>query len=89
MLTLIPNIDFKVIMGDWNAKVGYENTGSKQVVGRYGYGHKKKLLVELAAKYNPNIIKIYFQEKESRKWTWLSPGGQHKNIINLILIVKR
>ena len=37
----------------------------------------------------PLIIKTHFQQREPRKWTWLAPGGQHYNMIDLILIDKR
>ena len=35
ILTLVPKKDAKVIMGDWNEKVGDENTSSEEVMGTY------------------------------------------------------
>jgi len=34
----LPKKDVKVIVGDWNAKVGTDNGGWKHAMGRYGYG---------------------------------------------------
>ena len=35
------------------------------------------------------IANTHFLQKSGRKWTWLSPDGPHKNMIDLILIDKR
>lgn len=53
MSSQLPKEDVKVIMGDWNAKVGDKNTGSEEVMEKYSYGNKNwrcELLIEKAAK---------------------------------------
>ena len=40
MSSQLPKEDVKVIMGDWNAKVGDENTGSEEVMEKYIHGNK-------------------------------------------------
>ena len=72
-LSFIPKEDVKVIMKDWNIKLGEKNTCSKEVMWRYGYEGKKERgepLIEFHSKYNLCITNIHFQQKESIKWTW-------------------
>lgn len=60
-------------------------------MGRYDYGDKNErgeLQIECAAKYNLYITNTHLQQREFRKWTWLAPGGQYQNMIDLILIAK-
>ena len=88
----IPRKDIKVIMGDWNAKVGTDRTGFEEVMGRYGYGTRNdrgELLLQFAGKHNMYITNTRFQQKDSRKWTWVSPDGRYRNMIDLMLIDKR
>ena len=33
----VPKKDILMIMGDWNAKVGSDNSGYEDIMGRYGY----------------------------------------------------
>jgi hypothetical protein len=61
-------------------------------MGRYGYGEQNERgerLLEFAVKHKLMIGNTRFQQKESRKWTWRSPSGLHKNMIDLILIEQR
>ena len=84
--------DIIIITGDWNAKVGSDNTDWKSVMGRYGYGDRNERgerLPEFAAIHSLYICNIRFEQKPQRKWTWASSGGIYKNMIDLILIQQR
>ncbi|CAF4177383.1 unnamed protein product [Rotaria magnacalcarata] len=84
--------DLIIITGDWNAKVGSDNTNWENTMGKYGYGDRNERgerLLEFAALHNFYICNTRFQQKPNRKWTWISPNGVHKNMIDLILIQKR
>ena len=35
------------------------------------------------------ITSTRFQQKDSRKWTWMAPDGKHTNMIDLLLVDKR
>ena len=35
------------------------------------------------------ICNTRFQQKDSRKWTWMAPDGKHTNMIDLMLIERR
>ena len=84
--------DTKVIMGDWNAKVGTDREGWETVMGRFGYGERNERgerLLDFALQHNMYICNTKFQQKPCRKWTLLSPNGDIKNMIDHILIDKR
>ena len=91
-LTQTPKEDIIIVTGDWNAKIGSDNTHWESVMGRYGYGDRNERgdrLLEFAALHNLYICNTRFQQKANRKWTWASPDGVHKNMIDLVLIQKR
>jgi hypothetical protein len=91
-LSKIHKKDIIIITGDWNAKVGSDNTNWKHVMGRYGYGDRNERgerLLDFATTYQLYVCNTKFQQKPQRKWTWASPDGMHKNMIDLILIQQR
>ena len=68
-----PKKDVLILTGDWNAKVGCDNTGWEGVMGHYGYGTRNERgerLLEFAAGHNLLICNTRFQQKPNRKWTW-------------------
>jgi len=84
--------DVIILTGDWNAKIGTDNADWKSVMGRYGYGDRNERgerLLEFAMAHDLYICNTRFQHKPNRKWTWASPDGIHKNMIDLILIQRR
>ena len=81
-----------LITGDWNAKIGSDNTEWKSVIGRYGYGDRNKReesLLEFAAMHSLYKCNTRFEQKQQRKWTLASPDGVHKNMIDLIPVQRR
>ncbi|CAF4681178.1 unnamed protein product [Rotaria sp. Silwood2] len=81
--------DILIITGDWNAKVDDDNTGWGSAMDRYGFGTRNERcehLPEFATLHNLFICNTIFQQKPNRKWTWESPNGVHKNMIDLIIV---
>ncbi len=88
----LPKKDVKIMIGDWNAKVGTDNVGWEQVMGCHGYGKhndRGERLLEFAFKNDLLITNTRFQQKDSRKWTWMAPDGKHTNMIDLVLLDRR
>ena len=88
----LPKKDVKIVVGDWNAKVGTDNVGWEQVMGCHGYGERNdrgERLLEFASKNDLLITNTRFQQKDSRKWTWMAPDGKHTNMIDLVLVDRR
>src|SRR6218665_1730818 len=61
-------------------------------MGRYGYAERNERgerLLEFAATHDLMITNARFEQKDTRKWTWMAPDGQHTNMIDLVLIEKK
>ena len=82
VLELTPKKHVLFILGDWNAKVGSQETPG--VTGKFGLGmwnEAGQRLIEFALV----IAKTLFQQRKRRLYTWTSPDGQHRNQIDYIL----
>ena len=80
--------DILMLIGVWNAKVRSINDGREATMGKYGYGKRNdrgEALLEFALDNDVVIGKTPFQQKECRKWTWLSPNQHTTNMIDIIL----
>ena len=78
LLELTPKKDVLFIIGDWNAKVGSQETPG--VTGTFGLGIRNEAgqrLIEFCQKNTLVIANIFFQEHKRRLYTWTSPDGQH------------
>lgn len=79
--------DINILMGDLNAKVGDDNTGYEQTMGKHGLGiinDNGHRLVEFCTDRNLLIGGTLFPHKNCHKTTWTSPDGNHKNQIDHI-----
>ena len=78
LLELIPRKDVLFIIGDWNAKVGSQETPG--VIGKFGLGIRNeagKRLIEFCQENALVIAKTLFQQHKKKLYTWTSPDGQH------------
>ena len=90
LLELTPKKDVLFIIGDWNAKVGSQETPG--VTGKFGLGMWNKAeqrLIEFCQKNALVIENTLFQQHKRRLYTWTSPDGQHQNQIDYILCHQR
>ena len=81
--------DVLFIIGDWNAKVGSQETPG--VTGNFGLGvlnEARQRLIEFWQKNTLVIANTLFQQHKRRLYTWTSPDGQHQNQIEYILADK-
>ncbi|CAF3762347.1 unnamed protein product [Rotaria sp. Silwood1] len=81
-----------ILTGDWNAKVGNDNTDWEHVMGKHGYGTRNERgerLLEFAAEHDLFICNTRFQQKPRRKWTWASLDGVYKTVIDLVMVQRR
>ena len=78
LLELTPKKDVLFIIGDWNAKVGSQETPG--VTGKFGLGiwnEAGQRLVEFCQENALVITNTHFQQHKRRLYTWTSPDGQH------------
>ena len=90
LLELTPKKDVLLIIGDWNAKVGSQETPG--VTGKFGLGIRNEAgqrLIEFCQENALVIANTLFQQHKRRLYTWTSPDGQHWNQIDYILCSQR
>ena len=86
LLELTPKKDVLFIIGDWNAKIGSQETPG--VTGKFDLGIQNeagKRLIEFCQENALVIANTVFQQHKRRLYTWTSPDGQHQNQIDYIL----
>ena len=77
-MELTPKKDVLFIIGDWNAKVGSQETPG--VTGKFGLGmwnEAGQRLIELCQENALVIANTFFQQHKRRLHIWTSPDGQH------------
>ena len=78
LLELTPQKDVLFIIGDWNAKVGSQETPG--VTGKFGLGIRneaRQRLIEFCQENTLVIANTLFQQQKRGLYTWTSPDGQH------------
>ena len=90
LLELTPKKDVLFIIGDWNAKIGSQETPG--VTGKFGLGVQNEAgqrLIEFCQENALVIAHTLFQQHKRRLYTCTSPDGQHRNQIDYILCSQR
>ena len=90
LLELTPKRHVLFIIGDWNAKVGSQETPG--VTGKFGLGVRNEAGQRLIEFFQENALVIantLFQQHKRRLYTWTSSDGQHRNQIDYILCSQR
>ena len=78
LLELTPKKDVLFIIGDWNAKVGSQETPG--VTGKFGLGMQNEAgqkLIEFCQENALVIANTLFQRNKRRLYTWTSADSQH------------
>ena len=89
LLELTPKKDVLFIIGDWNAKIGSQETPG--VTGKFGLGMWNEAGQRLTEFCQENALVIentLFQQNKRRLLsicTWTAPDGQYRNQIDYIL----
>ena len=78
LLELTPKKDVLFIIGDWNAKVGSQETPG--VIGKFCLGMRNEAgqrIIEFCQKKALVIANTLFQQNKRRLYTWTSPNCQY------------
>ena len=90
LVELTPKKDVLFIIGDWNAKVGSQETPG--VTGKFGLGiwnEAGQRLIEFCQENALVIANTVYQQQKRRLYTWILPDGQHQNQTDYILCSQR
>ena len=78
------------MIGDWNAKVGRQETPG--VTGKFGLGiwnEAGQRLIEFCQENALVVANTLFQQHKRRLYTWISPDGQHRNQTDYIFFAAK
>ena len=86
-----PKYDIKLLIGDFNAKLGSEKQqGLQCIIGPHGTANESKdngeRLISVCRNNAINIGNTFFKHKIIRKKTWRSPNNNTQNEIDYICI---
>ena len=90
LLELTPKKDVLFIIGDWNAKVGSQETPG--VTGKFGLGIRNEAgqrVIEFCQENALVIANTLFQQHKRQLYTWTSLDGQYQKQIDYILCNQR
>ena len=81
--------DIKIVMGDFNAKVGKYEESRREIMGRHGVGtmnNNGEKVINFCEQNNLVITGTCFPHKRIHLATWKSPDGKITNQIDHVLI---
>ena len=90
MVNKIPSKEHLIIMGDFNAKIG-EGTLHPSC-GKFGLGESNAKGEKLLDWLDDNALialNTCFKHRTREKYTWTSPNGRHKNMIDFLIMRRR
>ena len=85
----IPKHDILVVLGDFNARVGSDNTNRERIMGKHGTStmtDNGSRLCDICGENDLVIGGILFQHKTIHKLTWRSPDSRTDSQIDHILV---
>ena len=92
MVQARPRKNILILMGDFNAKIGSNNRGYEEIMGKQGIGERndnRERLADLCATTNLAIGGSLFPHKNIHKATWVSPDLRTTNQIDHVCIGKK
>ncbi|XP_073839020.1 uncharacterized protein [Musca autumnalis] len=92
VLSKTPKGDILICMGDFNSKVGKDNTTYKHCMGKHGIGVRNEngeLLLETCSRHGLIVGGTCFKHKRSHKTTWISPDRRTENQIDHFCISRK
>ena len=87
-----PKDNIKFLVGDWNAKIGTDRESYEDMMGKYRIGNRNErgeMLLEFAKRKKLCVANTLFQGRPKKKWTWTSPNGVDKNMIDFPMVEQK
>ncbi|CAK1579748.1 unnamed protein product [Parnassius mnemosyne] len=76
-----------LVIGDFNGRIGSQQIGEENVVGKFGFGRRSKngkRMIKMALENNLAFMNNFFKKDPRKNWTWLSTDGSYRNKIDYI-----
>ena len=92
VVSKLPDRDINIIMGDANAKVGRDNSGYEEIMGKHGHGEENdngERFKDFCGFNNFVIGGTLFPHRRIHKVTWISPDGRTENQIDHFCIIRK
>ncbi|GBP15862.1 Craniofacial development protein 2 [Eumeta japonica] len=73
--------DIIILMGDFNAQVGAEQSNDEYELGKLGHGKRSEngqRLIYFLLEHNLILLNSLFKKNVINKWTWISPDRKYK-----------
>ena len=87
-----PQSDKLLLLGDFNARVGSNNSAWPSVLGPHGMGKENSnglLLLTLCSEEGLSITNTLFEQPEIHKATWMHPRSKHWHLIDFVITRRR
>ena len=92
VLQSTPKNDKIVLLGDFNARVGKDNSSWESVLGPHGVGKVNNnglLLLSMCAEHGLSITNTLFRMADKFKTTWMHPRSKHWHMIDYVIVRQR
>jgi len=81
-----------IMMGDFIARVRCDHQAWEKVIGRHGIGKENSnstRLLSLCTAHKLVITNTMFQQRDSRKVSWMHPRSRHWNLLDCVIVRQR
>jgi hypothetical protein len=85
----VPDLDFLVLLGDFNAHVGVDDSRWEGVIGRNGdasFNPNGRRLLDFCSANGLSIMNTYFRHRDIHKYTWRREYGGLKSMIDFVIV---
>ena len=88
----VPASDKLVLLGDFNARVGYDSLTWSPVLGQFGRGNSNEngnLLLCFCSELDLAIANTYFKHQENLIFSWTHPRSKRPHLIDYIIVKRK
>ena len=85
---MLPRTDKRLLIGNFNARIGSDNGKWPLVMGKHGIGKCNSngdFLLALCSEFELILMNTMFKQKDERKTTWMHPRSRHWHMIDFVI----